>query len=80
MSLDILVNGCYGGYNKSKKARELYRERLCEIDKSSELFKDCDGGRHDPILVQIFYELGDEFNSKHSLVEIETIYRIVINN
>lgn len=73
MSLDILVNSCYGGYSKSKKARVLYIERLKEIDESSELFKECDGGRHDPILVQIFRELGEDFNSKHSFIEIETI-------
>lgn len=56
--IEILYNDCYGGWGISNKARELYALRrknsrnLCI--------------RSDPILIQIYNELGDEFDVKYS--------------
>lgn len=65
--IEILYNNNYGGWGISKKAFELYQLRS-----NSEFEKDfhC---RNDPILIQIYKELGDDFDSKFSRSRIKKI-------
>lgn len=65
--IEILYNNKYGGWGISKKAFELYQLRS-----NSEFEKDfhC---RNDPILIQIYKELGDDFDSKFSRSRIKKI-------
>ena len=66
--IEVLFNDCYGGWQISNKANKLYELRKTE--KSENYIRK----RSDPILVQIYKELGDEFDGgKHSKTEIEKI-------
>ena len=67
----VLYNCRYGGWNMSDKAEELYRLRRQEPDYIDNYSLGWD--RHDPVLVQIFEELGDEFNGEHCKVGIKYI-------
>lgn len=80
--IDILYNSCYGGWRLSKKAIILYNDKMKKInpeykpiscnDNHHSLLK-----RHDPILIEIYHELGDEFNDQYScskLMKIPKIY------
>lgn len=71
----VLLNRCYGGWSPSKSAIELYNAKLAqraaaagepapEPLKHSWNFK-----RHDPTLVEVWCELGDDFD------EITTNYK-----
>jgi hypothetical protein len=63
--IEVLLNDCYGGWQISNKANKLYELRRT---------KDSIRKRSDPILVQIYKELGDEFDGgKHSKTGIEKI-------
>ena len=63
--IEVLLNDCYGGWQISNKAKKLY-----ELRKT----KDSIRRRSDPILVQIYKELGDEFDGgKYSKTGIEKI-------
>ena len=66
-SMAILYNACYGGWSPSKQAAELYNTRMTNLDPS---FVPIDGAfdmscleRHDPLLIEIYQELGDAFDS-----------------
>ena len=65
-TIEVLYNARYGGYGLSEKAEKMYEER-------SGRKADCLDCRHSPLLLQIFHELGDEFNSKYCYAEIEKI-------
>jgi hypothetical protein len=66
--IEILYNSCYGGWRLSDKAMELYSLRKTK-NANNYVRK-----RHDPILIQIYKELGDEFDGgKHSKTGIEKI-------
>ena len=66
--IEVLFNDCYGGWQISNKANKLYELRKTE--KSENYIRK----RSDPILVQIYKELGDEFDgAKHSKTGIEKI-------
>lgn len=81
--IGILYNNCYGGYMPSMKAEELYNQRICKTndngtDDDVVPFYQLD--RHDPLIVQIFHELGKEFNDEQQgtnikLVEIPEKYK-----
>ena len=62
--IEVLLNDCYGGWQMSNKANELYKIRKTEKYLSK---------RSDPILIQIYKELGDEFDEKYSKTGIEKI-------
>jgi len=67
--IQILHNACYGGWLPSENARELYNLRKTHgFNKGIFL---CD--RHDPILLQIYEDLGDRFDDEHSKTRIKTI-------
>ena len=65
--IEVLFNDCYGGWQISNKAKKLYELRRTK-DSNYYLRR-----RSDPILVQIYKELGDEFDGKYSKTGIEKI-------
>lgn len=67
--IQILYNSCYGGWALSKKAYKLYNLRKNENSNKLKVYT----RRRDPILIQIYYELGDEFDDKYSRTMVETI-------
>lgn len=71
--IEVLLNDCYGGWNMSNKAKNLYKFRKTENSNNNYIRK-----RSDPILVQIYKELGDEFdggeNSKTGIEKIPKKY------
>jgi hypothetical protein len=79
--IDVLYNGCYGGFSLSQKAADLYNERMITMNKINGKTDYKKIGkydfysykRHDPLLVQIYNELGNEFNTSYSKVKIITI-------
>lgn len=86
----VVINRCYGGFRLSEEAERLYIERKRAKGEEIETFDYEDDGvehiscydlkRHDPDLVAVVEELGDDANgtcSKLQIVEIESkIYRI----
>lgn len=69
--IEVLYNNCYGGWRISDKAMELYTFRKTKNSNNSRK-------RNDPILIQIYNELGDEFDgwegSKTSIEKIPKKY------
>jgi len=65
--IEVLYNGCYGGWGLSDKAKELYTLRKVK-DPIYYLRR-----RSDPILIQIYNELGADFDSKNSKTVTEKI-------
>ena len=63
---EILYNACYGGWGISNKAMELYKLKTNNFDNYYPR-------RNDTILIEIYKELGDEFDEKHSKTLIEKI-------
>ena len=72
--IEILLNICYGGWNISKKAIELYKLRDPSYNITENYF-DYYFNRNDPILVQIYKELGNEFDNKYSKTKIKKILK-----
>ena len=67
--IEVLFNDCYGGWGISNKASKLYKLRKTENSNNYLSNK-----RSDPILIQIYKELGDEFDrEKYSKTGIEII-------
>ena len=71
--IEILINICYGGWNISKKAIELYKLRNPSYNVTGNAFDYFN--RHEPILIQIYKELGDNFDGKHSKTKIKKILK-----
>lgn len=69
--IEVLYNGCYGGWKISEKAIELYKLRNINYNFIG-LHSD-DICRSDPIIIQIYKELGDECNTKYSKIKIKKI-------
>jgi len=71
----VLYCDVYGGWNLSKKAIKMYRERTGKINtenpENNIYYLHIE--RHDPILLEIYKELGTEFDGKYSHSEIEEI-------
>ena len=71
--IEVLYNGCYGGWEISEKAMELYKLRNTNYDSIKlEIYDFC---RTDPILIQIYHELGDEMNTDCSYIKMEKIQK-----
>jgi hypothetical protein len=69
--IEILYNNRYGGWKISKKAIELYKLRSYN---STEIeFNYYYYNRNDTILIQIYKELGNDFDDKHSSTNIKKI-------
>ncbi len=76
--IEVLYNICYGGWGISEKAVELYNLRNGNNNPITTL----DSGdlcRHDPILIQIYKELGVEFNDVYAKIQIKKIPKIYEN-
>ena len=81
--IEVLYNTCYGGWSPSPLATELYKIRMKEkypnfISDESFSFYFPQSYRHDPILVQIFKELGAEFDDEYSRTQLVSIPKIYI--
>lgn len=71
-TISILYYNWYGGRCVSKKAIDLYNERMVKLNPEYNIKNDCrcsenkslwfQKRRHDPLLVEIFHELGSEFD------------------
>ena len=72
--IEILINICYGGWNISKKAIELYKLRNPSYNVTENEF-DYYFNRDNPILVQIYKELGNDFDGKYSKTKIKKILK-----
>jgi hypothetical protein len=72
--IEILLNICYGGWNITKKAIDLYKLRSSSYNVTGNEF-DYYFNRNDPILVQIYKELGNEFDNKYSKTKIKKILK-----
>ena len=70
----VVINCCYGGFDLSKKAEELY------FQKTGKQFNEWTGSRHDPALVAVVEELtSKEASNEYSrlnIVEVKGLYRI----
>jgi len=66
--IEILYNNSYSEWKISEKAIELYKLRSNITE-----FELADCCRNDPILVQIYKELGNDFNDKSSRTNIKKI-------
>jgi hypothetical protein len=65
--IEVLYNACYGGWSISEKAYELYKTRNNNL--SPRIRRNII--RTDPILIQIYHELGADFDTKYSKTEID---------
>ena len=65
--IGVLYNACYGGWGISPKAYELYKTRNNNVSPRGKIKKI----RTDPILIQIWHELGPDFDTKYSKTEID---------
>ena len=65
--IEVLYNDCYGGWGISQKAYELYKTRNNNVSprRRRKII------RTDPILIQIWHELGPDFDTKYSKTEID---------
>ena len=67
-TIEVLYNAAYGGYSLSEKAVKMLEER-----KTIEDFLDAEYYRNTPLILQIFHELGDEFNGEYCEVKSKKI-------
>ena len=73
MDIHILYNNCYGGFFPSEQAIKLYNVRRTAIDPEFKaILYGNEFQRHDPILVHIFIELGEDFGHSFSKTAIYT--------
>jgi hypothetical protein len=73
--IEVLYNDCYGGWNISNKALELYKERNPQHSNqyvSDKLLRNSIE-RTDTSLIQIYKELGYVFNTGNGKIQIEKI-------
>lgn len=80
--MEVVINKCYGGYGLSTKALQLYLEKqnipyVMErgyVIVNDDYFTDFSiHDRHDPVLVEIVKELGQESWGQAAALEIVTI-------
>jgi hypothetical protein len=68
--IEVLFNNCYGGWTMSDKAKKIYKLRKIENTDNNYLTRK----RSDPILIQIYKELGNDFDKgNYSKTKIEII-------
>jgi hypothetical protein len=69
-TIGVLINDCHGGWGMSRRAIQMFNERTGQNLKSFEFLE---LARHDPILVQIYRELGSRFSGDYAEIKLETI-------
>jgi hypothetical protein len=69
--MEILLNGCYGGFGVSEKALDLYNKRTGKNETYISGYERC--YRTDPILIDIVKELGEEANSGYSNLYVDEV-------
>lgn len=81
--ISVLYNNCYGGYIISDKVLNIYNDKMKEMNPdftpivdSTNLFYQ----RHNPVLVQIYNEIGKGFNESYTDVKIKKIPKIYENH
>lgn len=77
-TIKVLYNTSYGELRPSNKAINLYNLRMKKINPNFILIDNIENTiydilRHDPILIQIYYEIGKEFDGKYSNTKIGEI-------
>lgn len=70
--IEILYNTKFGGWGISKKAEEFYKLKKGNVDLESVYFDDL-SYRTDPILIETYKEMGNEFDDKYSKTKIKKI-------
>jgi hypothetical protein len=73
-TIHVLYNiGC-GGWRPSDKAIQLYNQQMKKIIPSYESrFGIYSSSRHDPMLLDIYYDLGEEFDGHNSITKIKVL-------
>ena len=66
-TIEVLYNAQYGGYRLSEKTKKIFKERKTDEDDEDD--------RDTPLILQIFNELGDEFNGKFCTAKSEKILK-----
>jgi hypothetical protein len=81
--VEVLMNGCYGGFGFSTKARELFCKKQLAINpayKYVPVWSDLEiSFRTNHILVECFKELEKEFNDRSAYVKIKTVAAQYLN-
>jgi hypothetical protein len=81
MKTKVVYNGCYGGFGLSDEALALYMAYSGKTKPIREWRGGREIPRHDPALIRVVEELGEEAGGGHSNLVIEEIkgkaYRIV---
>lgn len=67
LTIEVIYNNTHGGFHKSRKAMDLYNEKMSKLDKNFKPIEQYSYDwryikRHDPVLIEVFNELGNEFN------------------
>ena len=69
MSIEVMINECYGGFSVSNSAINEYRKRCPE----KEAVCNYDVDRDDAVMIQIFKEMGERANGKHAQIKLQQI-------
>lgn len=86
--IGVLYNNSYGGFHLNEKVINLYNSKMLEINPNYKCIK-CDDyltintniKRHDNILINIYNELGNDFNDNmYTNIKIKYIKRKYINS
>src|SRR5258708_32794703 len=71
--IKVVYNKEYGGFSLSKRAQDLYYQKREEAGILAPVVYDRFIERHDPLLVQVVEELGDQANGQCARLGIEQI-------
>lgn len=77
-TINILFNDCYGGFCVSETAIKLYNKKMSKLNpehinvNTNDYYYFYDK-RHDPVLVEVYNELGRDFHEDYSNIKIKVI-------
>jgi hypothetical protein len=66
MTSKVVINGCYGGFSLSKEATEKIRKEYPNFDEHKL-------SRHDPLLIKVIEELGEDANGHFAILKFREI-------